>query len=69
MNPHNTVTKKRRRREKKKEGIKRCGAHLVLVAIVGLEESFSKPVQLPEARNHPHTLEVRGQIDHHMIQH
>ena len=34
------------------------GAHLVFVAIVGLVESFSKPMQLPEPRHHPHALEV-----------
>ena len=31
-------------------------AYLVFMAIAGLIESFGKPVQLPEARNHPHPL-------------
>ena len=45
---------------KGEEGARGSGAHLVLVAIVGLEESFSKSVQLPEAGDHPHSLEVKG---------
>ena len=47
---------------KGEEGARGSGAHLVLVAIVGLEKSFSKSVQLPEAGDHPHSLEVRGHI-------
>lgn len=32
-------------------------AHLVLVTIAGLEETFGKLVELAEARHDPHTLE------------
>ena len=46
-------------------GTIRASSHLVLVAIVGLVESFSEPVQLSETWNHPHTLEDRGQITTH----
>ena len=37
-------------------GQEEVGTHLVFVAIVGLVETFSKPVELSEARYYPHTL-------------
>ena len=44
-------------REGERVRCKKYSTYLVLVAVTRLEKTFSKPVELAETWNHPHTLE------------